>query len=109
MRRNHKKNVTVRNPCSYRKNIRNIATKGCAWHIFAYIKRPGRPDQTRNKNWKVGEKMGEVIVSMKDIVKTFPGVKLTQNTDHRFTGAESTLKSCLYTCKTRLDLKPLCL
>ena len=24
---------------------------------------------------KAGEKMGEVIVSMKDIVKTFPGVK----------------------------------
>ena len=43
------------------------------------------------------------------LVQSGQGVKLTQNTDHRFTGAESTLKSCLYTCKTRLDLKPLCL
>ena len=88
MRRNHKKNVTVRNPCSYRKNIRNIATKGCAWHIFAYIKRPGRPDQTRNKNWKVGEKMGEVIVSMKDIVKTFPGVKALDHVNFELRSGE---------------------
>ena len=88
MRRNHKKNVTVRNPCSYRKNIRNIATKGCAWHIFAYIKRPGRPDQTRNKNWKAGEKMGEVIVSMKDIVKTFPGVKALDHVNFELRSGE---------------------
>lgn len=88
MRRNHKKNVTVRNPCSYRKNIRNIATKGCAWHIFAYIKRPGIPDQTRNKNWKVGEKMGEVIVSMKDIVKTFPGVKALDHVNFELRSGE---------------------
>jgi len=88
LRRNHKKNVTVRNPCSYRKNIRNIATKGCAWHIFAYIKRPGRPDQTRNKNWKVGEKMGEVIVSMKDIVKTFPGVKALDHVNFELRSGE---------------------
>ena len=88
MRRNHKKNVTVRNPCSYRKNIRNIATKGCAWHIFAYIKRPGRLDQTRNKNWKVGEKMGEVIVSMKDIVKTFPGVKALDHVNFELRSGE---------------------
>ena len=88
MRRNHKKNVTVRNPCSYRKNIRNIATKGRAWHIFAYIKRPGRPDQTRNKNWKVGEKMGEVIVSMKDIVKTFPGVKALDHVNFELRSGE---------------------
>ena len=88
MRRNHKKNVTVRNPCSYRKNIRNIATKGCAWHIFAHIKRPGRPDQTRNKNWKAGEKMGEVIVSMKDIVKTFPGVKALDHVNFELRSGE---------------------
>jgi len=88
LRRNHKKNVTVRNPCSYRKNIRNIATKGCAWHIFAYIKRPGRPDQTRNKNWKAGEKMGEVIVSMKDIVKTFPGVKALDHVNFELRSGE---------------------
>ena len=88
MRRNHKKNVTVRNPCSYRKNIRNIATKGCAGHIFAHIKRPGRPDQTRNKNWKVGEKMGEVIVSMKDIVKTFPGVKALDHVNFELRSGE---------------------
>ena len=88
MRRKHKKNVTVRNPCSYRKNIRNIATKGCAGHIFAYIKRPGRPDQTRNKNWKVGEKMGEVIVSMKDIVKTFPGVKALDHVNFELRSGE---------------------
>ena len=88
MRRNHKKNVTVRNPCSYRKNIRNIATKGCAWHIFAHIKRPGRPDQTRNQNWKVGEKMGEVIVSMKDIVKTFPGVKALDHVNFELRSGE---------------------
>ncbi len=88
MRRNHKKNVTVRNPCSYRKNIRNIATKGCAGHIFAHIKRPGRPDQTRNQNWKVGEKMGEVIVSMKDIVKTFPGVKALDHVNFELRSGE---------------------
>ena len=88
MRRNHKKNVTVRNPCSYRKNIRNIATKGCAGHIFAHIKRPGRPDQTRNKNWKAGEKMGEVIVSMKDIVKTFPGVKALDHVNFELRSGE---------------------
>jgi len=88
LRRNHKKNVTVRNPCSYRKNIRNIATKGCAWHIFAHIKRPGRPDQTRNKNWKAGEKMGEVIVSMKDIVKTFPGVKALDHVNFELRSGE---------------------
>ena len=88
MRRNHKKNVTVRNPCSYRKNIRNIATKGCAGHIFAHIKRPGRPDQTRNQNWKVGEKMGEVIVSMKNIVKTFPGVKALDHVNFELRSGE---------------------
>ncbi len=88
MWRNHKKNVTVRNPCSYRKNIRNIATKGCAGHIFAHIKRPGRPDQTRNKNWKAGEKMGEVIVSMKDIVKTFPGVKALDHVNFELRSGE---------------------
>ena len=88
MRRNHKKNVTVRNPCSYRKHIRNIATKGCAGHIFAHIKRPGRPDQTRNQNWKVGEKMGEVIVSMKDIVKTFPGVKALDHVNFELRSGE---------------------
>ena len=88
MRRNHKKNVTVRNPCSYRKNIRNIATKGCAGHIFAHIKRPGRLDQTRNQNWKVGEKMGEVIVSMKDIVKTFPGVKALDHVNFELRSGE---------------------
>jgi ribose transport system ATP-binding protein len=88
LRRNHKKNVTVRNPCSYRKNIRNIATKGCAGHIFAHIKRPGRPDQTRNQNWKVGEKMGEVIVSMKDIVKTFPGVKALDHVNFELRSGE---------------------
>ena len=88
MRRNHKKNVTVRNPYSYRKNIRNIATKGCAGHIFAHIKRPGRPDQTRNQNWKVGEKMGEVIVSMKDIVKTFPGVKALDHVNFELRSGE---------------------
>ena len=88
MRRNHKKNVTVRNPCSYRKNIRNIATKGCAGHIFAHIKRPGRPDRTRNQNWKVGEKMGEVIVSMKDIVKTFPGVKALDHVNFELRSGE---------------------
>jgi len=88
LRRNHKKNVTVRNPCSYRKNIRNIATKGCAGHIFAHIKRPGRPDQTRNKNWKAGEKMGEVIVSMKDIVKTFPGVKALDHVNFELRSGE---------------------
>ena len=37
---------------------------------------------------KAGEKMGEVIVSMKDIVKTFPGVKALDHVNFELRSGE---------------------
>ena len=42
----------------------------------------------RGSRQKAGEKMGEVIVSMKDIVKTFPGVKALDHVNFELRSGE---------------------